>query len=124
LLVFTACESLLREGYCHFNSNNKCGSSCTLISPAQAAVREHLAYFARTLGLIHRLAAKETKYLQHCADCRNCGVLHTNLKRFLQDLHFIGNLDKELLLLFPGMFSIGLVNITAGIITRLEAETY
>jgi hypothetical protein len=29
-----------------------------------------------------------------------------------------------LLLLFPGMFSIGLVNITAGIITRLEAETY
>jgi len=38
--------------------------------------------------------------------------------------YWYGNLEKEFLLLFPGTFSIGLVNVTAGIITRLGAETY
>jgi hypothetical protein len=33
------------------------------------------------------------------------------------------NLDKKFFLLFPGMLSIGLDNITAGIIIRLQAET-
>jgi len=38
--------------------------------------------------------------------------------------YWYGNLDKKCSLLFPGTFSIGLDNITAGIITRLGAETY
>jgi hypothetical protein len=35
-----------------------------------------------------------------------------------------GNLNKKLFLPFPGMFSVGLDNITAAIIIRLGAETY
>jgi len=39
--------------------------------------------------------------------------------------YWYGNLDKKFSFLFPGTFSIiGLDNITAGIITRLDAETY
>jgi hypothetical protein len=35
-----------------------------------------------------------------------------------------GNLDKKFFLPSPRMFSVGLDNITAAIIIRLEAETY
>jgi len=93
---------------------------------AQAVIWEHLAYFCKNSWVYTLSWNWGNKTSSALCNLQKLWSFAYKLKMLSagSSFYWYRNLHNKSSLLFPGTFSIGLDNITAGIITRLGAETY